>query len=167
MIANLDQSHIDIVLLTNRVARLACCHNDRPYIVPITYVFDQGYVYGHTNNGEKLRILRQNPHVCLEVDEIQDLGHWRSVVVSGVFEELHGQEAVNGLDLIMSRLSPYVISSTSLPAGEDTDSVVHKQIRLRPTKGVVYRIRITEASGRYEQPQAKPHHEGQNTQRGS
>jgi len=166
MIANLDQSHIDIVLLTNRVARLACCEHDRPYIVPITYVFDQGYVYGHTNGGEKLRILRQNPNVCLEVDEIQDMRQWRSVIVSGVFEELHGPEAADALDLIFSRLSPYVISSSSLPGDDDADDLVQKQIRLKPTKGVIFRIRIAESSGRYEQPQVGHLHGEQSTHHG-
>jgi nitroimidazol reductase NimA-like FMN-containing flavoprotein (pyridoxamine 5'-phosphate oxidase superfamily) len=33
--------------------------------------------------------MRDNPKVCLEVDEIDDKNHWRSVVVVGRYEEIH------------------------------------------------------------------------------
>ena len=33
--------------------------------------------------------MRENPKVCLEVEEIEDKGSWTTVVVFGRYEEIH------------------------------------------------------------------------------
>src|SRR4051812_3335629 len=88
VINELDQAHIDIILETQHIGRIACCRDNQPYVVPVTYVYKGGYVYGHTNEGEKIDIMRGNPHVCFEVDDIQDMVRWRSVIARGTYEEL-------------------------------------------------------------------------------
>ena len=71
-----------------RVARLACARNNQPYIVPIHVVFDGVSLYGYSTLGQKIEWMRQNPLVCLEIDEIGGDTQWESVVVSGNYEEL-------------------------------------------------------------------------------
>ena len=149
MIAPLDREHIDIILKTQYVGRLGCSENDQAYVVPVTYVYENGFVYGHTNDGKKVRVMRKNPKVCFEVDEIRDPGNWQSVIVIGTFEELHNEEAAKALDLIFSRLAPFAVSETLGETTTSTDSISH-DIRLKSTKGVTYRIRVSDLSGRYE-----------------
>lgn len=40
------------------------------------------------HEGQKLHMMRANPFVCFEVEDIDDLANWHSVIAWGVFEEL-------------------------------------------------------------------------------
>ena len=148
MISSLDQDHIEIVLKTERIGHLACAADDQPYVVPITFVYEDGYVYAHTNDGMKVDFMRRNPKVCFEVDKIESMKSWRSVVAKGIYEELDGQAAAQALDLMISRLSAAPTSET-LDLGDGLGGVA-SQIKLKPTKGVTFRIRLLETSGLYE-----------------
>ena len=70
------------------VARLACARNNQPYIVPIHVDLDGEFLYGYATLGQKIEWMRQNPLVCLEVDELTTHGQWASVIVFGHYEEL-------------------------------------------------------------------------------
>jgi uncharacterized protein len=76
---------IRAVLDRNRVARLAYSYRDQVGIMPVHYVMAEDWLYGRTSTGEKLEAIRHNWRVALEVDEIDDLFDWRSVVVKGGF----------------------------------------------------------------------------------
>jgi nitroimidazol reductase NimA-like FMN-containing flavoprotein (pyridoxamine 5'-phosphate oxidase superfamily) len=146
MQAVLDKDHIEMLLRTHRVGRLACAEGGRPYIVPITYVYEDGCIYGHTNDGEKLSMMRKNPAVCFEVDNVGDFHNWQSAICRGRFEELEGAELTAALELMLSRLSP---DAKEPGSGLEEAS---RRIKLGTTKGVTYRIRVDEMTGRYEHP---------------
>jgi uncharacterized protein len=76
------------VLARAQVGRLACTKGDEPYVVPIYVAFDGRDVYGFSTLGQKIIWMRENPRVCLEVEEIADGRHWTTVLVSGRYEEL-------------------------------------------------------------------------------
>lgn len=152
MIDALDDAHIDVLLTTKHLGRLGCHADGRTYVVPVTFVYENGRVYGHTNEGMKVEMLRKNPQVCLEVDDIQDMRHWRSVIAWGTFEELQGEDAAKAFDLLFTRLGPERTSETSGTWTGDAMDHVSQRIRLRAQKGVVYSIRLTEKSGRFERP---------------
>ena len=88
MIDELHPDEIEAVLHRHHVGRLACILAGAPYLVPITYTYRDGVLYGHTGPGQKLEALRANPQVAFEVDERWETTTWRSVVVRGVFAEL-------------------------------------------------------------------------------
>jgi hypothetical protein len=88
MIHELRPDEIEAVLHRHHVGRLACIVDGEPYLVPITYSYRDGVLYGHTLPGQKLEALRAEPRVAFEVDERWQADMWRSVVVRGVFEEL-------------------------------------------------------------------------------
>jgi uncharacterized protein len=71
-----------------RFGRLACTKDSQPYVVPIFYVFHDGYLYSFSTLGRKVDWMRVNPLVCLQVDEIKTAQEWSSVVVFGRYEEL-------------------------------------------------------------------------------
>lgn len=70
------------------VGRLACARDNQPYVVPIHFAFDGGYVYGFTTLGQKTEWMRSNPLVCFEMDELTCDCQWTSIVVFGRYEEL-------------------------------------------------------------------------------
>jgi len=77
-------------LARSRVGRLACAHENQPYVVPIYFVYEDGYLYlyGFTTLGQKVEWMRSNPLVCIELDEIVNDNQWMSIVIFGRYEEL-------------------------------------------------------------------------------
>lgn len=76
------------LLQTARFGHLGCAHNGRPYVVPMHYVYDGKELYFFTTEGMKTQFMNGNPQVCLQVEEITDSSHWRSVMVIGRAEKL-------------------------------------------------------------------------------
>jgi nitroimidazol reductase NimA-like FMN-containing flavoprotein (pyridoxamine 5'-phosphate oxidase superfamily) len=71
------------LLMRHHVGRLAFTFHDRVDIEPISYLFNDGWVYARTSPGTKLSIVRHNPWVAFEVDEVEGRFDWRSVVIHG------------------------------------------------------------------------------------
>lgn len=67
----------------HQVGRLAFSQRERLDIEPIHYVHLDGWLYGRTQPGTKLEVLLHNRWVAFEVDEVEALFEWRSVVVRG------------------------------------------------------------------------------------
>jgi len=68
--------------------RLACAHQDQPYIVPIYFAYEPDHLYGFATLGRKVEWMRSNPLDCVEVDEVLSHFRWSGVVVLGRYEEL-------------------------------------------------------------------------------
>src|SRR4051794_24266857 len=88
MIAQLSLNEIETLLYKQMVGRLGCHDKDVIYIVPISYAYDGKDIYCHTYEGKKMEIMRSNPNVCFQVDDMMDMGNWKSVLAWGNFEEL-------------------------------------------------------------------------------
>lgn len=136
-IFNLPPDDIETLLSTAIVGRIACCaHGDgedaRPYLVPLAYGYDGESLYAHSGPGRKLRLMRDNPLVTVEVDRAEAADRWQSVIAEGVFEELlSDRQRARALRLIYPEPAP-------IPElGSET---------------VIYRIRLTSKTGRFETP---------------
>jgi uncharacterized protein len=70
------------------LGRLGCSNENQPYVVPIHFAFEDGYLYVFSTFGQKIRWMRANPKVSVQTDEIQNQGEWISVIVDGEYEEL-------------------------------------------------------------------------------
>ena len=81
----LSREEIEAVLLRNKVGRIAFSFHDRVDIQPIHYIYERGWLYGRTSEGDKISTLRHNQWIAFEVDEIADLFDWRSIVIHGSF----------------------------------------------------------------------------------
>ena len=79
----LSRDECESVLLHNNLGRIAFAVHDRVSIVPINYVFLNGWIYGRTSSSAKLRRILRNRRVAFEVDEQAQLFEWRSVIVHG------------------------------------------------------------------------------------
>jgi nitroimidazol reductase NimA-like FMN-containing flavoprotein (pyridoxamine 5'-phosphate oxidase superfamily) len=73
------------LLERHNVGRLAYSLKDRVDIEPIHYVHEDGWLYGRTQPGTKMEVLVHNRWVAVEVDEVDALFDWRSVVIKGGF----------------------------------------------------------------------------------
>lgn len=148
MLGELTQEQIDDVLRAQTIGRIGCVHEGRPYVVPITYAYDGESVYGHSGEGMKLRAMRADPRVCFEVEQIDNMANWRSVVAWGVFEELHGVDAEVALRRLVTRFLPMLSSETAQPPPGIDPTVQHPSAEGK--HAVLFRIRLTERTGRFE-----------------
>lgn len=147
MLGKLNDEQMDYLLRSEVIGRLGCYADGKVYIVPITYVYNGEYIYGHTKEGLKISMLRQNPSVCFEVDAIRDMANWQSVIVQGTFEELTGDEGQQALRSLINRVTPLMVSETS---GTSHGLNIHRMASSAGAVEVTYRIKILEKSGRYE-----------------
>jgi nitroimidazol reductase NimA-like FMN-containing flavoprotein (pyridoxamine 5'-phosphate oxidase superfamily) len=143
MLGKLDEKQIDHVLRSGTVGRIGVHADGRTYVVPITFVFDGDSVYCHSAMGTKIRMMRASPEVCFQVDEIDDMANWRSVITWGRYEELTGDLAIAAMNLLVSRLSPLTSSETAGPAGRAAG-------RAGNGEEVSFRIRLADRTGRFE-----------------
>lgn len=79
----LDRDQCDAILERNHVGRIAFSFHDRVDIQPIHYVRDDTWLYMRTDPGDKITTFAHNRWVAFEVDEIDGVFDWRSVVVRG------------------------------------------------------------------------------------
>jgi nitroimidazol reductase NimA-like FMN-containing flavoprotein (pyridoxamine 5'-phosphate oxidase superfamily) len=75
-------------LMTASFGRLACARENQPYVVPIYFAADRDGVYSFSMPGQKIEWMRNNPRVCLGIDNITNPNDWTSMVVLGQYEEL-------------------------------------------------------------------------------
>jgi uncharacterized protein len=150
MLGKLDIDQIDAILTANVTGRIGCTDGEKVYVVPVSYVFNGTHVIAHSNEGMKISMMRQHPHICFQVDEIDDYANWRSVVIWGEYEELTDpRERYYAMKYLVSHLMHRQVSET---AGVDemkkeVEDAHESDHHPRP---VVYRIRINEKTGRYE-----------------
>ena len=85
---NLDYRQCIEILDRNRVGRIAYTFHDHVGIAPVHYVRSGTWLYGRTSSGAKLATLAHAPWVAFEVDEMEGLFEWRSVIVHGTFYRL-------------------------------------------------------------------------------
>jgi uncharacterized protein len=88
VIKEMNRDEAMALLGEQRVGRLGCALRDEPYVVPINYLLEGESLYFHSLPGRKVRTLRANPRACLQVDEVRDAYHWRSVIAFGAYDEI-------------------------------------------------------------------------------
>jgi uncharacterized protein len=152
MIDILTQDQCKQVLKTEVLGRIGCYANGKVYVVPVTYVFEGGYIYAHSKEGLKIHMMRKNPKVCFQVDRIENMVNWRSVMVWGKYEELKTKEGQsNAIKILKDRLTPILLSESVRPSSKMTDP----RLVMKELKAVAYRISVKEISGRYERSEMR------------
>ena len=148
MFGSLQQQEIEEVLTRQYVGRLGCSANGRTYIVPISYAYDGNYLYFHAaREGDKIQMMRENPEVCFQTDTMENMASWKSVICRGTFEELTKEaERTEALKVLLARELPIITSQTV----RITPSWPFQPEDYNEIKGIVFRIRITEKTGRFE-----------------
>ncbi len=147
MFGELTAAEIEQVLQSQITGRIGCSNHDAIYVVPISYAYYNSHIYCHTHEGMKLRFMRQNPSVCFQVDILENMANWKSVICQGMFEELiTDKEREMALHILLQRNFPLVTSDTvHLGANWPFAPEDHHHI-----KGILFRINITQKTGRFE-----------------
>lgn len=141
--SHLGEQECEEILRRNHIGRLAYARGNTVDIEPVHYVYDKGWIYGRTSRGRKLETTGYSwwP-VAFEVDEVEELFAWRSVVVHGGFYTIpfHGVqwetvEWKRGVELLRT-LVPQTFT--------EDDPVAFRT--------VVFRIAVQEVTGREAKP---------------
>ena len=135
---DLSRDEVEALLLRNKVGRIGFSFHDRVDIQPIHYLYERGWLYGRTSEGEKISTLKRNPWVAFEVDEVSDLFDWRSVVIHGSFWVMHPRGSPRAEELwakaseLVSRIVPGALT--------ENDPVAFRQ--------TLFRIAVSDVRGR-------------------
>lgn len=148
MLGKLEQTQIDQMLYTGAIGRIGCHARGRTYIIPVNYVYDGDNIYGRSITGMKLDMMRVNPEVCFQVDQVKNLSNWKSVIAWGTYQELAGEDAAKALHLLTQRITTLIASGQSLHEMKRSDALFRESVEQK--KITVYRIHLTEKTGRFE-----------------
>ena len=149
MIGRLTHEQIEEVLRENVVGRIGCSEGKKIYVVPVNYIYDGKHIIAHSVMGMKIEMMRKNPQVCFEVDEIKNFTNWKTVIAWGEYQELHDErDRYYAMKLFVDRVIRMKISETAIPP-EISEQRVHPRSpgNIKP---IIYRIVISESTGRYE-----------------
>ena len=99
------------------------------------------YIYVFSTVGKKIKWMRKNPKVCLQVDEIGNLSNWSSVVVDGTYLELTDPQYTAEREHAKEQLAQYSEwwRNPLAERREQTDDVL--------IENVFFRINIPSMSG--------------------
>jgi len=150
MFGTLDDSEIELLLQYQIVGRIGCHAGGTTYVVPISYAYDGESIIMHTHEGMKVNLMRQNPQVCFQVEDMPNMANWKSVITWGTFEEITDiRERNEALKLLTHRItvSKTVHLTSTWPF--ETEDIPY-------VEGIVCRIRLTEKTGRFENNLLQP-----------
>ncbi len=137
MIKQMGEREARELLQKEALGRLGCNIEDAPYVLPINYIFEDDNVYIHSLPGLKIDAMRENPRVCLQVDEIKDAYHWRSVIAWGDFEEITDEQEKEAALVKLFKRLPHL-------------TPVESRMAKTPVQSIVFRIRIEKITGVFE-----------------
>ena len=147
MFGNLSESEIDDLLNSQLVGRLGLHDGSMPYIIPISYAFDGKSIFCHTEEGMKMDMMRKNPLVCFQVDNLENLSRWRSVICWGNAIELtSSEERDEAINELLNRKLPVVSSETT----HISPIWPFHPHNLADVKGIILKIEISKKTGRFE-----------------
>jgi len=129
-VEDMSPAEMHALLQRESFGHLGCARDKRPYVVPMHYAYDGKELYFFTTQGMKTQYIDANSQVCLQVEEIKDSTHWRSVMVIGRASEITGnEETQRAMQLITERnpsLAP-AISATQLDSmGRAVDIALYR-----------------------------------------
>lgn len=146
----LSQEQIEALLKRANVGRLGCMNqNGYPYVVPMHFVYLKQKIYMHgLPKGQKIEILKLNPKVCFEIDEMISLldrgvenpcdvnTEFNSIIVQGNAKIVDNfDEKKEVLSKIVEKFTPHLMDKTI------SENMIHGT--------TVIRIDIEECVGRY------------------
>ena len=147
MILKLGKSKCKKVLSNNYIGHLAYIDNNQPYVVPITYYYDDvtNAIIGYSGYGHKIKALRIKNVASIEVSEIDSVNKWRSVVVYGTYREFLGSTA----KINLHKFSEGVKDIIKKTEGRDLKFLSEFSSKIfKEGSPIVFKIHIEDLTGR-------------------
>jgi len=138
MIEKTDEKTSRELLSQNRVGRLGCVlASGGPYVVPVNYLFADGYVYVHSMPGLKISTMEINRRVCLQTDRVSSDGFsWKSAIAFGEFEVVSEKAEIDRvLNLFFREFPGFTPVEARLDAAEEN------------RRSIVFRINVSNLTG--------------------
>ena len=147
MIKKLDKFECIYLLSRNYIGHLAYIYNNSPYVIPITYYYDNiaNTIIGYSGKGHKVKALRINNSVSLEIAEIDCVSNWKSILVQGTYREFEGGTA----KINLHKFSEGVKEVIKNKEGKDLKYISEFSSKIyKEGPPIVFKIDIEELSGR-------------------
>lgn len=144
ILRDMTMTECEATLSANRIGHLGCISGDRPYVLPIRYIFRNHAFYSFSLPGRKIDSLRSNPRVCVQVEQLATSEEWQSVLLEGLYRELPDDEKSHGehmraWELLQERGNWWE------PGAYKPEGAAQPSSELQP---VFYRVEIQTLSGR-------------------
>lgn len=115
--ASFEQADLYSILDDNLVAHVGVIENGQPIVIPMTYGRSGNTLYLHGSTGSRLmRLLADNPSVCISITELNALKvarstfnsgmHYRAAVIFGKAKLVEDAEKLAALDALSDGLIP-------------------------------------------------------------
>jgi nitroimidazol reductase NimA-like FMN-containing flavoprotein (pyridoxamine 5'-phosphate oxidase superfamily) len=141
-IDKLQVIEITDILKNGCFGHLGCQNNKEVYVVPITYAFLENTIYSHSKKGKKIEMMRANPNICIQVEKVTDVFHWKSIIAWGRFEELEGEKANQAMRVLVKQLSEIQKIKNTSSLEIDFEAMFESSI--------IFQIKIEKFTGRQE-----------------
>ena len=148
MIRDLATKEGKQILKDNYIGHLAFIYGEWPYSVPITYYYSKAKntIISYAAEGHKIRAMRLNPNVSLEVHEIDSVSNWKCVLAHGKFEELSGIDAKYYLHEFAEGVKGIIMRKE----GKKAESISEFSSKIdSEDQPIVYRIVIDEMTAKF------------------
>lgn len=144
---NLKEKECIELLSNNYIGHLGYLSGSYPYVVPITYYYDEAThtITSYSSEGHKIDGMRRYPMVSLCVDDINSVSDWESVLVHGTFTELTGIDAKH----MLREFSEGVKSIINRTPEKNAQFISEFSAKIEKEKTpLVFRIQIEEITGK-------------------
>jgi uncharacterized protein len=118
---------------------LGFIHEGKPCVMPMNYYLEDSDIYLFTTVGMKTHGIDANPEVCLQVEELHDPLHWRSVIMNCQADRLTEQPEIDRVRQVIKDRNPDLSPAINRTW---TDSWGRAEVV------AIYRLHPTEMSGR-------------------
>ncbi|RTE55225.1 flavin mononucleotide-binding protein [Arenibacter aquaticus] len=147
MFKDLNTEACKHLLDANYIGRIGYISKNNADIIPITYYYDadQHSIISYSGEGFKIDAMRKNESVSFQVDEIESVNQWKSVLLYGTFEELSGSDAKR----LLHKFSEGVKKNISKKENASPKFIGEFSSKLSAIGSpVVYRINISGMTGK-------------------
>jgi|SRR5690606_31113032 len=151
MIKDLDTKEGVKLLKENYIGHLSFIAHGRPYVLPITYFYDEANnaIISYSGEGHKLNSMRLNNSVSFQVGEIESANRWQSVLIHGIFEELSGSDARYQLHQFATKVKDIIEKKEKKDVNFISEFSSKTSSDEIPT---VYQLKIMEITGKFRRP---------------
>lgn len=149
MLGDLNEQEVVEILQNNIIGRIGCTDGSAVYVVPVSYVIVDGSALCHSHMGLKIEMMRKNPSVCFEVDEVRSYDDWRCVIAWGTYTELTDEEDIKQAK---SYFSEYMLNmkTSKNPSSPETQADRQHEGTASFDVPIFYKIAFTKITGRFE-----------------
>ena len=131
-VREMSQEEIARLLGRGWYGHLGCSRDGHPYVVPMSYAYEQGELYFFTTEGTKTEYIAANNEVCFQVEEVADARNWSSVMALGPAERLDKPEEIERAMRLIAERNPTLepaINETKIGAWRRFNNIAVYRVR--------------------------------------